>query len=60
MFNYPNVQLEMVDREIDRFIDNLKSDGFDFAAAQHCVGEGTSTEALQVSLGGEESRDFRS
>jgi len=59
MFNYPNVQLEMVDREIDRFIDNLKSDGFDFAAAQHCVGEGTSTEALQVSLGGEESRDFR-
>jgi hypothetical protein len=27
------VQLEAVDHEIDRFIENLKADGFDFAAA---------------------------
>ena len=60
MFNYPNVQLETVDCEIDRFIDDLKADGFDFAAAQHCAGEGTSTEVLRHCLGGEESRDSRS
>ena len=33
MFNYPNVQLETVDPEIDRFIEDLNADGFDFAAA---------------------------
>jgi biotin synthase-related radical SAM superfamily protein len=32
MFNYPNVQLETVDPEIDCFIEDLKADGFDFAA----------------------------
>jgi len=59
MFNYPNVQLETVDHEIDRFIEGLKADGFDFAVVQHCVGEGALTEALQHCLGGEESQGSR-
>jgi biotin synthase len=56
MFNYPNVQLETVDREIDRFIDDLKSDGFDFTAT------GTRTDeaqkgGIQYCRGAEESLD---
>jgi len=56
MFNYPNVQLEMVDREIDRFIDNLKSDGFDFAAAGTRAGD-VQKGAVQYYRGAEESLD---
>lgn len=32
MFNYPTVQLETVEREIDSFFGKLKEDGFDFTA----------------------------
>jgi len=56
MFNYPNVQLETVDREIDRFIDDLKSDGFDFAAAGTRAGD-VQKGAVQYYRGAEESLD---
>ncbi|MHB8106642.1 MAG: hypothetical protein ACYDH4_04340 [Candidatus Cryosericum sp.] len=54
MFNYPNVPLQEVGREIDRFIDDLKAIGFSFATA--VVGaEDTEKRAVQHRLRGEES-----
>jgi biotin synthase len=51
MFNYPNVPLEKVDREIDRFIDDLKANGFSFAAAA------TQKGAVQYYRAAEENLD---
>jgi len=59
MFNYPNVQLETVDCEIDRFIDDLKSDGFDFANVQDSGGKDSLTGDMRHYLGREEIRDSR-
>ena len=58
MFNFPNVPAEAGQREIDEFIEDLKSDGFDFAEGQNRGEAGERSEDVRASLGGEASPDL--
>jgi len=59
MFNFPNVPVATVGREIDQFIGELKADGFDFTEMQHDGGEGSRSGGMPHFREAEESPDSR-
>ena len=60
MFNFPNVPAEAGQREIDEFIEDLKSDGFGFAARENGGETGDRSEDARSSPSGEASPDLES
>jgi lipoyl synthase len=60
MFNFPNVPVATVQREIDQFIEDLKVNGFDFTEIQPGEKEGGLTRHALHRVAAEESPDPRS
>lgn len=55
MFNFPNIPAETAQGEIDQFIQDLKTDGFEFAEGQNGEGEGSLMGDMLHYVGDEES-----